>query len=274
MNNEEEEREEREEKEENDKEKEKEKSSGINPAFKISVGSNISNPIPDDEYLQKEGNRNLKLLIILIIIDFIVTLIMLLQDYEFLMDVSNTQILEYISRTILCCICFSSLIILLCLHKLIATHIARWAYLILGIIYYCLLFSLRILKLIFTIRETEKSLLLPIIFLILFTGTIAPRIIVFFKSRKYLKKLENLYQIRRLEEQEQFVERIATRIEKGYRRWSNPNVSYSDEETLDDDKTKYLFEKRENNINDNSTDDNNDMGKVEEIMRNSKDNEE
>ena len=267
--------EEKEEKEnEKENEKEKEKTSGINPAFKVSVGSNISNPIPDDEYLQKEGNRSLKLLIIFIIIDFVVTLIMLLQDYEFLIDVNNTQILEYIMRTILCCICFSSLIVLFCLHKLIATHIARWAYLILGIVYYCLIFSLRILKIVYIIKETEKSLLLPIIFLILFTGTIAPRIIVFFKSRKYLKKLESLYQIKRLEEQEQFVERIATRIEKGYRRWSNPNVSYSDEETLDDDKTKYLFEKKVNNINDNSTDDNNDLDKVEEIMRNSKDNEE
>ena len=43
---------------------------------------------------------------------------------------------------------------------------------------------------------------------------------------------------------------------------------------MDDDKTKYLFEKKVNNINDNSTDDNNDLDKVEEIMRNSKDNEE
>ena len=161
MNNEEEEREE---KEENDKEKEKEKSSSINPAFKISVGSNISNPIPDDEYLQKEGNRNLKLLIFLIIIDFVVTLIMLLQDYEFLIDVTNTQILEYITRTILCCICFSSLIILLCLHKLIATHIARWAYLILGIIYYCLIFSLRILINIYYKRNRKKFIITHNIF--------------------------------------------------------------------------------------------------------------
>ena len=59
-----------------------------------------------------------------------------------------------------------------------------------------------------------------------------------------------------------------------YKRDRKKFIIYSDEETLDDDKTKYLFEKKVNNINDNSTDDNNDLDKVEEIMRNSKDNEE
>ena len=92
---------------------------------------------------------------------------------------------------------------------------------------------------------------------------------VFFISRKYLKKLERLYEIKRLEEQEQFVERIAQRIEKGYQRWSNPNANISeDEETLDEDSTKFLFEKKENNINDNSNDED-DLNKIEEIMRKS-----
>ena len=67
------------------------------------------------------------------------------------------------------------------------------------------------------------------------------------------------------------MERIATRIEQGYQRWSCPNITIEDE-TLDEEKTKYLFEKKENNINDDTTDD--DLGKIEEIMRNSRDTEE
>ena len=111
--------------------------------------------------------------------------------------------------------------------------------------------------------------IIPIIFIALTTFTIIPRILVFFISRKYLKKLERLYEIKRLEEQEQFVERIAQRIEKGYQRWSNPNANISeDEETLDEDSTKFLFEKKENNINDNSNDED-DLNKIEEIMRKS-----
>ena len=48
-----------------------------------------------------------------------------------------------------------------------------------------------------------------------------------------------------LDEQEKFVERIATRIEKGYRRWSNPSISYDEEDNvLEDNKNKYLFDKK------------------------------
>lgn len=252
--------------------KKEEKNPEVNPAFKKSVGSNISNPIPDDEYLIKEGNRNLKKMLIYIIIDFIINLIMLYQDYEFLIDVTNTIILEYIFRTLLCVVCFSALIVLFCLHKLLAAHVARWAYLVLGTIYYALIFTFRIIKLI-DITSNDDSITFPIIFLIIFSGTIVPKILVFFISRKFLAKLDRLNQIKRLEEQEQFVERIATRIEKGYRRWSNPNISYTEEETLDEEKTKYLFDKKENTINDNTTEDINDMEKIEEIMRNGKDNE-
>ena len=261
---------------EKEEKEEKEKPSEINPDFKVSVGSNISNPLPDDVYLKKEGNKNLRIILIYIIIDFIITLAMLLQEYDFLIEITSDLILEYIFRNILCVICFSFLIVLFCLHKLIATHIARWIYLILGSIYYCLIITLRILKIIFIIKEKDKSIALPTIFSILFTGTIAPKIRVFFISRKYIKKLDSLIQIKRLEEQEQFVERIATRIEQGYRRWSNPNMSITEEEKLEVDKVKYLFEKKENNINDSSTDDNNenDIEKVEEIMRNSRDDEE
>ena len=113
---------------------EKEKLPEINPAFKISVGSNISNPIPDDEYMNKEGSKSLKFILICIIIDFFITSIMLLQDYEFLLGQTENEILEFVSRIVLSFVCFSSLIIFFCLRKLIIAHIARWAYFILGLI--------------------------------------------------------------------------------------------------------------------------------------------
>lgn len=252
----------------------------VNPEFKKSVGSAISNPIPDDEYLTTEGNKKLKSIIIYISIDFIVTLIMLLENYDFLYDVENNSIYLYIARTILCIICFSSLIALFCLHKLLATKIARWAYFILGIAYYALIIILRVIDIIkIALNNQSKSLTLSIIFLVLQLGTIIPRILVFFISKKYLKKLMNLDQIRKLEEQEKFVESIATRIEKGYKRWSHPNMSYSEEEEIiDEDKTKHLFEKKEININDNDNstedniDNNDDLAKIKEIMSSNDDN--
>ena len=127
---------------------------------------------------------------------------------------------------------------------------------ILGIVYYGVILVFRIINLVeICLNDEDKTL--SIVFFILFLGTIAPRIIVFFLSKKYIEKLEKLLQIKMLDEQEKFVERIATRIEKGYRRWSNPSISYDEEDNvLEDNKNKYLFDKKENIINNGSTDDN------------------
>ena len=239
---------------------EHEKSSEINPAFKASFGSTISNPIPDDEYVIKAGDKKLKLILMCIIIDFGVTLLMLFQEHKFLDSIENNKLLQFIFRCILCLLCFGSLILLYCLHKILAAKIARWAYLILGIAYYVGILLLRIINLIdicLDPEETKKTKIIFIVFLVIYLGTITPRILVFFLSRKYIEKLQKLQQIKMLDEQEKFVERIATRIEKGYRRWSNPNISYEEEDNvLDDNKNKFLFDKKENNINDYSTDEN------------------
>ena len=84
---------------------EPEKPPEINPAFKASFGSVISNPIPDDEYLTLVSNKKLKLILICIIIDFLVTLLMLLQEYEFLISIDNMRLIQFI---------FSSTIFIIC----------------------------------------------------------------------------------------------------------------------------------------------------------------
>ena len=130
----------------NKEEKEEEiKITKIDPDFKLSMGSSISNPIPDDEYLNIEGNKKLKILIIFIIIDFILTLFMILEYYDFLIRQEKKIIIEFIIRVLLCIICFTSLIVLFCLHKYKVTFIVRWAYFILGLIYFCVILLLRVL---------------------------------------------------------------------------------------------------------------------------------
>ena len=114
----------------------------------------------------------------------------------------------------------------------------------------------------------DENLTLSIIFIILFAGTIAPRIYVFIISKKYIEKLDKLLQILQLEEQEKFVEKIATRIEKGYKRWSNPNMSYNEEEeVIGEGNKKFLFDKNENNDNEQLfAEDDDNTEKIEEIM--------
>ena len=100
---------------------EPEKPPEINPAFKASFGSVISNPIPDDEYLTLVSNKKLKLILICIIIDFLVIVLMLLQEYEFLISIDNMRLIQFILRCVLCLICFSSLILFFCFLSLYST---------------------------------------------------------------------------------------------------------------------------------------------------------
>ena len=250
----------------------------INPDFKISNISAISNPIPDDVYLKSEGNKKLKILIIFIIIDFILTLFMILEYYNFLIKQEKKIIIEYICRSLLCIICFTSLIILFCLHRYKVTFIIRWVYFILGLIYYCVNLLLRVLKLFDILNNSGENSILTIIFLVIFLGTIVPRILVFIKSRKYIKSLKSLFEIKKLEEQEKFIESIASRMENDYDRWSNANKINNGEEMIgkvEKEKEKYLFKKKDNNntINNeplNEEEEDNDLEKIEEIMKKNK----
>ena len=258
-----------------EKEEEEIKITKIDPDFKLSMGSSISNPIPDDEYLNIEGNKKLKILIIFIIIDFILTLFMILEYYDFLIKQEKKIIIEFIIRVLLCIICFTSLIVLFCLHKYKVTFIVRWAYFILGLIYFCVILFLRILKLIDVLNNSSKNPILTIIFLVIFLGTIVPRILIFIKSRKYLKNLKSLFELKKLEEQEKFIESIANRMESGYDSWSNIKNSNNKEEMInkvEKEKEKYLFSKKDdnNNINDDpliEDEEDNNLEKIEEIMK-------
>lgn len=260
-------------------EEEEVKITKIDPDYKISIGSTISNPIPDDEYLTKEGNKKLKIIIIYIILDFILTLFMILEFYNFLIIHEKKIIIEYICRTVLCIICFTCLIILFCKRLYKVSYIIRWIYFILGIIYYCAIIFLRILKLMDILDNADKNKTLSIIFFVIFLGTIVPRILVFVISKKYVKNLESLYELKKLAEQEKFVESIASRIEQGYERWSTPNQSNNGEEMVGKgekrkEKEKYLFKKKDNNnINDDSlVEEDNDLEKIEEIMKKNEEN--
>ena len=59
----------------------REKPPEVNPMLKMSIGSIISNPVSDEEFLTSEGQKSLYLTTIFIIIDFLITFFIILQEY-------------------------------------------------------------------------------------------------------------------------------------------------------------------------------------------------
>ena len=237
------------------------KSPEVNQMLNMSVASIISNPIPDDELLIREGDKKLNIILICIVIDLILTLLIILQEYDFLKELVNTDILLFFIKSIICILLLGLVIFLYCLHKFYIAIFARFSYLIVGIIYYISKFVFKLVKLISKEEEGTQSegqedeeqeneiKIIDIIFLTLHLFSIIPRILAFYFCREYIEKLRKLRQIRIEEEHDNFVEKIASRIENGYTRWSNPKASFSKDTGKP---IKQYFDKKEDHINDSN----------------------
>ena len=235
------------------------KSPEVNPMLNMSVASIISNPIPDDELLIREGDKKLNIILICIVVDLILTLLIILQEYDFLKELVNTDILLFFIKSIICILLLGLVIFLYCLHKFYIAIFARFSYLIVGIIYYISKFVFKLVNLISKEEEGTQSegqedeeseneiKIIDIIFLTLHLFSIIPRILAFYFCRGYIEKLRKLRQIRIEEEHDNFVEKIASRIENGYTRWSNPKASFSKDTGKP---IKQYFDKKEDHIND------------------------
>ena len=235
------------------------KSPEVNPMLNMSVASIISNPIPDDELLIREGDKKLNIILICIVVDLILTLLIILQEYDFLKELVNTDILLFFIKSIICILLLGLVIFLYCLHKFYIAIFARFSYLIVGIIYYISKFVFKLVNLISKEEEGTQSegqedeeseneiKIIDIIFLTLHLFSIIPRILAFYFCREYIEKLRKLRQIRIEEEHDNFVEKIASRIENGYTRWSNPKASFSKDTGKP---IKQYFDKKEDHIND------------------------
>ena len=237
------------------------KSPEVNQMLNMSVASIISNPIPDDELLIREGDKKLNIILICIVVDLILTLLIILQEYDFLKELVNTDILLFFIKSIICILLLGLVIFLYCLHKFYIAIFARFSYLIVGIIYYISKFVFKLVNLISKEEEGTQSEgqedeepeneinIIDIIFLTLHLFSIIPRILAFYFCRGYIEKLRKLRQIRIEEEHDNFVEKIASRIENGYTRWSNPKASFSKDTGKP---IKQYFDKKEDHINDSN----------------------
>ena len=237
------------------------KSPEVNPMLNMSVASIISNPIPDDELLIREGDKKLNIILICIVVDLFLTLLIILQEYDFLKELVNTDILLFFIKSIICILLLGLVIFLYCLHKFYIAIFARFSYLIVGIIYYISKFVFKLVNLISKEEEGTQSegqedeepeneiKIIDIIFLTLHLFSIIPRILAFYFCREYIEKLRKLRQIRIEEEHDNFVEKIASRIENGYTRWSNPKASFSKDTGKP---IKQYFDKKEDHINDSN----------------------
>jgi hypothetical protein len=222
-----------------------------NPMLKLSIGSAISNPISDFEFLELEGKKNLKLTIIFIIIDIFFTTLIILQMHNFLIDDFKGNIFSFIIHSLCVTVVLLLIILLYYLHNYFLALITRFGYAILGGLYFLVIFAIKIInitKKLLSDDDSEENIdLLSIIFLFVQLLTVIPRISAFFLIKKYVAKLKKIRDIQIGNEHESFVDKIAERIQKGYTRWSNPNSTIEDENEKNNEVKQY-FDKKEDDV--------------------------
>ena len=180
-------------------------------SLKISMGSDISNPMSDKALFNKENKRLYKIIFIFIILDFILNELILINDCD-LISSSNKRkdfILFFLFSLLSICI-FGLLLLLLYFKKELLSKITRFSYLIIGILYY--VYQV-IMKLIFFSEHNFNLIPFDVIIFITISLTIIPRIVGFIYIKIYERTIIKIDNAKIAEEHENFIEKVVNKLD-------------------------------------------------------------
>jgi hypothetical protein len=237
-------------------------------SLKISMGSVTSNPMSDKALFNEENKKFYKIIIILIIIDFFLNELIILHDYILISllegekeeDKDNNnqekepELLLFFLFTILSIIIFGLILYVLYLKKLILSKITRFCYLIIGILYYTYQI---IIKFIY-FGETGFDLdPFNIIFFIIISLTIIPRIMGFLYIRVFERSIVKLDKAKIDEEHVNFIEKVANNLDRSTAN-KNKDIEYEKEldQTVEEDEEVIFKMNKDNKVIGNNMNDN------------------
>ena len=202
------------------------------------VDTQVSNPEPEPEFIGKEGTENFKKSVIWILIDFVVTIFLIAVEYDvFDGDIKTIKLIIVSSIAI---VIFAFILIFVLSHVTILVIIAKYAYIILGSLYY----AYKLLMMIIFLIDNESDISnFDLFIFVVVLASIIPRIMGFYNIELLAKVCAKVDDSRRVLEHEKFIERIGNKVDKGgYSRWSNTleieRMSNANVSSLQDNNTK------------------------------------
>ena len=202
------------------------------------VDTQVSNPEPEPEFIGKEGTENFKKSVIWILIDFVVTIFLITVEYDvFDGDIKTIKLIIVSSIAI---VIFAFILIFVLSHVTILVIIAKYAYIILGSLYY----AYKLLMMIIFLIDNESDISnFDLFIFVVVLASIIPRIMGFYNIELLAKVCAKVDDSRRVLEHEKFIERIGNKVDKGgYSRWSNTleieRMSNANVSSLQDNNTK------------------------------------
>ena len=237
-------------------------------SLKISMGSVTSNPMSDKAIFYQENKKFYKIIIIIIIIDFFLNELIILHDYILIsfLDGDNEEgkdnnnqkkepeLLLFFLFTVLSIIIYGLILYVLYLKKLILSKITRFCYLIIGIFYFAYQVIIKFLY----FGETGFELdAFNIIFFIIVSLTIIPRIMGFLYIRILERSIVKLDKAKIDEEHVNFIEKVANNLDRSTVNKSK-EVEYEKEldQTVEEDEEVIFKMNNENKVVGNNMNEN------------------
>ena len=181
------------------------------------VDSQVSNPEPEPVFIGREGTENFRKSIMWILIDLIVTIFLILEEFGlFEGDIERIKLIIVLSIAL---VIFALIMIFVLSHITILVLLTKYFYIIVGSIYYAYKLLMAIIFLI--TNESDISNLNLVVFVIIL-ASIIPRIMGFYNIELFAKVRQKVDESKRILDHEKLIEKIGNKVDRGgYSRWSN-----------------------------------------------------
>ena len=223
-------------------------------SLKLSMGSNISNPIADKDLFGKENKRLYKIIILFITLDFILNELIIINDSEIISPNDlKKSLLFFLFYTLISIIIFFSILLFIYLNKLLLNKIIRFSYLIIGILYYIYQVIMSIIN--FANIDFNLTTFNIIVFIII-SLTIIPRIVGFLYIKIYEINIIKIDNAKVAEEHEMFIEKVVNKLDRSTT--SNIKENELEKELNKSDEEEIIFTMNKDKVVVDTTKDNSD----------------
>ena len=189
---------------------------------KDSEYSAMETPPSDREIKEKEAKAIYYIILLFAGIDYILSVLIIINESNFFNTEEENDVLLFIIKISSITIFFLFIIISLLLFKLKLTKVLKYIYLIMSILYYIFQIFTNLLNF---INEYSKADWIDMLFFLFVLLTIIPRIFLFYYIGLLILKLNEIYDVKKGEEHDEFRQNLENKMERGDTNWSKTSLS-------------------------------------------------
>ncbi len=186
--------------------------------LKDSMYESVDSDMTESEVKKEQVKGNYKFLVLFVVIDFIITICILLHECNFFNDKENNYIF-FLINAISVTVFFLFILFSLVLFKICLSKVIKYIYLGFVAAYFVYLL---VIKIIYFVNHFDDIDTLDLVFLFLLLVTVVPRLFFFCYMDSFIRNLVEKYDCQKGEEHENFKQNLEYKM-----RGDNNNTNWS-----------------------------------------------